>query len=128
MFAVTLTLFFSLTGESEPLRKTNVLQGVKTEGDLFELENLIYMGTSVISGSGVALVLRTGDGKQSLDTYMVTANVIDAFIATIMKQLNKRRPLNSFQRGVRNVTYMMIVFMLVMAPIVSLIVWVLELH
>ncbi len=43
----------------------------------------------------------------------------DAFIATIMKQLNNNRPLNSFQRGIRNVSYMMIAFMLVMVPIVS---------
>lgn len=46
--------------------------------------------------------------------------LLDAFIATIMKQLNKKRPLNAFQRGIRNVTYMMIAFMLVMVPIVSL--------
>jgi P-type Mg2+ transporter len=36
-----------------------------------------------------------------------------------MKELNKKRPLNSFQKGIRNVTYMMIAFMLVMVPIVS---------
>lgn len=77
------------------------------------------MGTSVISGSGVALVLNTGDGKRSPKANVVIANKTDAFIATIMKQLNKRRPLNSFQRGVRSVTYMMIIFMFVMVPIVS---------
>jgi Mg2+-importing ATPase len=93
----------SMTGESEPQRKGNALQHKKTEGALFELENIVFMGTSVISGSGVALVLRTGD---------------DAFLATIMKQLIKKRPLNAFQRGVRNVSYMMIAFMLVMVPIV----------
>ena len=30
---------------------------------IFELGNILFMGTSVVSGSGVALVLRTGDGK-----------------------------------------------------------------
>jgi P-type Mg2+ transporter len=104
------------------------LRGEKTEDELFELDNIIFMGTSVISGSGVALVLRTGDGKFSLQTHKAISNVADAFIATIMKQLNKRRPLNSFQRGVRNVTYMMIAFMLVMVPIVSLVVYFIELH
>lgn len=29
--------------------------------DLFELKNILLMGTSVISGSGKALVLKTGD-------------------------------------------------------------------
>jgi Mg2+-importing ATPase len=37
-----------------------------------------------------------------------------------MKQLNSKRPLNSFQRGIRHVTYMMIAFMLVLVPIVSI--------
>jgi P-type Mg2+ transporter len=94
------------------------LRQAKTEDNLFELENILFMGTSVISGSGVALVLRTGDGKLTLELNVVIANESDAFIATIMKQLNKRRPLNSFQRGVRNVTYMMLTFMFVMVPIV----------
>ena len=56
-------IFGSLTGESEPQRKTTGSQCEKIEGDLFELENILFMGTSVISGSGVAVVLRTGDGK-----------------------------------------------------------------
>ena len=86
---------------------------------LFELDNILFMGTSVISGSGVALVLRTGDGKSTLEIGSISmANEIDAFIATIMKQLNKKRPLNSFQRGIRNVSYMMIAFMMTMVPIV----------
>ena len=36
-----------------------------------------------------------------------------------MKELNKKRPINSFQKGIRNVSYMMIGFMMVMVPIVS---------
>ena len=94
----------SLTGESEPLRKTPSLIPEKISPGLFERENLLFMGTSVISGSGLALILTTGDG---------------AFIATIMKELNKKRPVNAFQKGVRHVSYLMIVFMLIMVPIVS---------
>lgn len=93
----------SLTGESEPLRKTPSLIPEKISPGLFERENLLFMGTSVISGSGLALILTTGDG---------------AFIATIMKELNKKRPVNAFQRGVRHVSYLMITFMLIMVPIV----------
>jgi Mg2+-importing ATPase len=93
----------SLSGESAAQRKIGSLQGEKKASSLLELENILFMGTSVISGSGVALVLRTGD---------------DAFIATIVKQLNKKRPLNSFQKGIRQVTYMMMAFMFVMVPLV----------
>lgn len=94
----------SLTGESEPLRKLPKATSEKFIPGLFDHANLMFMGTSVISGSGLALVLRTGD---------------EVFIATIMKELNKKRPVNAFQRGVRNVSYLMIAFMLVMVPIVS---------
>ncbi|KAF8849484.1 magnesium-translocating P-type ATPase [Acephala macrosclerotiorum] len=93
----------SLTGESEPQRKSALITVEKASIELFELENIILMGTSAISGSGVALVLRTGD---------------NAFLATIVKQLNQKRPINSFQLGIRNVSYMMIGFMIVMVPIV----------
>jgi Mg2+-importing ATPase len=96
-----------LTGESEGQFKTNEMPTDKKSGaSLFELNNILFMGTSIISGSGTALVLKTGD---------------DAFIATIMKQLNKRRPINAFQRGIRNVSWMMIGFMLVLVPIVLIV-------
>ena len=52
-------------------------------------------------------------------TLVIADDFADAFISTIIKQLNKRRPLNSFQRGIRNVTYILIAFMLVVVPIVS---------
>ncbi|KAI9826699.1 MAG: hypothetical protein M1826_006581 [Phylliscum demangeonii] len=78
----------SLTGESEPVRKRPSAEAAKEDASLFESENLVFMGTSVISGSGAVMVRSTGD---------------DAFIATVMKQVNKKRPLNSFQRGIRNV-------------------------
>ena len=63
LFVLMLLTVRSLTGESEPQRKTTASQGEKTGGALFELENILFMGTSVISGSGVALVLKTGDGE-----------------------------------------------------------------
>ena len=44
------------------MRKTPASQ-MEKEKPAFELGNILFMGTSVISGSGIALVLRTGDGK-----------------------------------------------------------------
>jgi P-type Mg2+ transporter len=93
----------SLTGESDTVRKSGYTQGEMGDGSLFELEHILFAGTSVISGSGLAIVLMTGD---------------DVFIASITKQINERRPMNAFERGIRNVSYMMIGFMLVMVSVV----------
>ncbi|KAM0273919.1 hypothetical protein ACHAQH_008123 [Verticillium albo-atrum] len=95
----------SLTGESMPVTKAPAtLVDEKTcDSSLFDLKNIAFMGSSVVSGNGVAVVIGTGDG---------------AFIASTMKQLAKKRDLNAFQRGIRNVSYMLIGFMLVMVPIV----------
>jgi Mg2+-importing ATPase len=96
----------SLTGESEPVSKTNRLMPSKSNEALFDLDNIAFMGTSVISGSATALVVATGD---------------NAFIASITKQLNKKRPISAFERGIRHITYMMMGFMIIMVTIVLVI-------
>lgn len=95
-----------LTGENEPVRKSANVQDERNNESIFELDNILFMGTNVVAGSAVALVLRTGDRT---------------FIATIVKEIQKRKPMNSFQRGIRNVSYMLLAFMLVMVPIVLVI-------
>lgn len=96
----------SLTGESEPVSKTNKLMPGKSNGALFDLDNIAFMGTSVISGCATALVVATGD---------------NAFIASITRLLNKRRPINAFESGIHHVSYMMMVFMIVMVTVVLVI-------
>ncbi|EEU35989.1 uncharacterized protein NECHADRAFT_49652 [Fusarium vanettenii 77-13-4] len=91
------------TGESEPVLKVTASNDLKEEFSLFDLGNLALMGTSVVSGHGAGLVLRTGD---------------DVLIATMTKEIEKKRQPNSFQKGIRNVTWMLIGFMVVMVPIV----------
>jgi Mg2+-importing ATPase len=58
-----LLISFSLTGENEPQRKGTSCPVVKTDSSILELDNILFMGTNVISGSGLAVVVRTGDGK-----------------------------------------------------------------
>jgi Mg2+-importing ATPase len=44
---------------------------------------------------------------------------LDVLIASMAKELEKRRGVNAFQKGIRNVTWMLIGFMAVMVPIAS---------
>jgi Mg2+-importing ATPase len=92
-----------LTGESEPQYKTSGLDIKISEEGLFDLPNIAYNGTSIVSGCGLGLVIATGDRT---------------LLATITKQLNKKRPISAFERGIRAVTYMLIAFMLVMVATV----------
>ncbi|CAH0051087.1 unnamed protein product, partial [Clonostachys solani] len=92
----------SWTGETDPVAKGALDLEIK-DAQIFDLANVIFMGTSVVSGNGLAVVLRTGN---------------DVLLADMAKQLEKRREPNNFQRGIRNVTWLLIAFMLVMVPIV----------
>ncbi|VUC24019.1 unnamed protein product [Clonostachys rosea] len=92
------------TGESEPVLKAAGYSDLKEGLSVFDLGNLALMGTSIVSGHGIGLVLRTGD---------------DVMMAAMVKEVEKKRQPNSFQKGIRAVTYMLIGFMLVMVPIVS---------
>jgi Mg2+-importing ATPase len=95
----------SMSGESVPVTKSprSAAMDEKHDGSLFDTTNIALMGSNVVSGRAVALVLRTGD---------------DCYIASIIKKLSAARGLNAFQKGIRDVSYMLVGFMLVMVPIV----------
>ena len=95
----------ALTGESLPVEK-HAVQREATENSL-ELENMAFMGTNVVSGSGSALVIATG------------ANTYFGQLAGRVTQAS-RAP-TQFQQGINRVSWVLIRFMLVMAPIVLLI-------
>lgn len=92
----------SLTGESEPVEKV----GAETLGEItspLDLSNLAFMGSNVISGSAVALVLAVGD---------------ETMFGAIAQQLQTRPTVTSFEKGVNSVSWVLIRFMLVMVPVV----------
>lgn len=56
------TKWSSLTGESEPQQKSSSCQITEASNNILELENVLLMATNAVSGSAIALVIKTGDG------------------------------------------------------------------
>ena len=93
----------ALTGESMPVEKFMV-QAKSNISDPLELENIGFMGTNVISGTAIAIVIATGK-------HTIFGSLADKVI--------KRAVVNtSFQNGINRVSWLLIYFMLVMSPIV----------
>lgn len=94
----------SLTGESEPIEKFAV--DIIEDTQPLESPNLVFMGTNVVSGSAMGVVIVTGD---------------DTMLGQIAKDLNKDRPITSFEKGVNDVSKVLIMFMMIMVPFIFLI-------
>ena len=93
----------AMTGESMPVEKFAVQRDAKAINPL-ELDNILFMGTNVVSGSAVAVVLATGNA-----TY---------FGALASRVTATDRAPTSFQTGVNKVSWLLIRFMFVMSPLV----------
>lgn len=93
----------AMTGESMPVEKFS-LQKNLGETSALELDNIVFMGTNIVSGSAQAVVLNTG-----IQTY---------FGALAHRVTANDRSTTAFQMGVNKVSWLLIRFMLVMAPVV----------
>ncbi|KAK9368839.1 hypothetical protein V1509DRAFT_32301 [Lipomyces kononenkoae] len=95
----------SLTGEFLPVEKTTIANDPQS---IFDLANVCFMSTSVVSGRGRAVIVATGQA-----TYMSTVN------AALNSGETQTR--NSFDVGVRKVAYLLLGFGIVMVPVVILV-------
>ncbi|PEW81934.1 magnesium-translocating P-type ATPase [Bacillus cereus] len=106
----------SLTGEALPVEKYEncyhtenkhmLPKNMKKNYNPLDMENLCFMGTNIVSGSAKAVVIST-----STDTYF----------GSLAKKVIGKRVETSFDKGVNKVSWLLITFMLIMAPIVLLI-------
>ncbi len=91
----------SLTGESEPAEK---MYHALPEAAKGVLKNMVYMGSTVVSGSATCLVVAVGNSTM---------------IGSIAKQLGTvEEEETSFEKGVNAVSTLLLRFMLVMVPFV----------
>ncbi|NMC00520.1 MAG: magnesium-translocating P-type ATPase, partial [Thermoanaerobaculaceae bacterium] len=95
----------ALTGESMPVEKTAFSQ--KDKVSPLELSNVVFLGTSVTSGSARGVVIHTG---------------VRTIFGAISERLTKKKEETSFDKGVKSFTYLMIRFMTIMVCLVFLIV------
>lgn len=97
----------SLTGESEPIEKYPGTPGRRNhKGSVVELDNICFMGSTVVSGSAVGIVFETGS---------------HTYLGTIAKSITGVRATTAFDKGISKVSFLLIRFMLVMVPFVFLV-------
>jgi Mg2+-importing ATPase len=95
----------ALTGEAMPLEKVAAAH-VGTAETPFDLPNICFMGSAVVSGIGCGIVVLTG-----------ARTAFGQVASTIAEQ----RVLTSFDKGITRFTWLMIGFIVVMAPLVFVI-------
>ena len=95
----------SLTGESLPVEKFDALE---TRDNVSPLEflNICFLGTSVESGTALALVIATG--KRT-------------YFGSMASSIAGQQVETSFDKGIKRFTWLMLRFMMVMVPLVFLI-------
>lgn len=95
-----------LTGESLPVEKMPEAIAEANQIPPIELKNMCFMGTNVVSGAASAVVINTGS---------------DTYFGSIGKSITGKSPETSFDLGIRNVSLLLIRFMLIMVPVIFLI-------
>lgn len=95
----------AFSGEAEAVEKFAVSQG--DESNILDFSTIGFMGTDVVSGVGFAVVIGIGD---------------DTFFGSIAEELiqSKAKP-TSFDKGVNDISWLLIRFMFIMVPLVFLI-------
>ena len=97
----------SLTGESDSVKKSVELENADDKVDnIAELDNICFMGTNVISGSAKGIVIKTGDST---------------YFGKIAHTISSGKEKTAFQKGIENISKLLIRFMLIMIPLVFII-------
>ena len=95
----------TLTGESMPVEKTDA-RDMRANASPIERTNTCFLGTSVESGSATAVIVATG---------------AQTYFGKMARSLAGQQVETAFDRGVKQFTWLMIRFMLVMVPLVFVI-------
>ena len=92
------------TGESKLIEK--LVDGDVKIKDLFNLKNICFMGSSVVSGRGLGLVFATG---------------FDTYLGKVGQEVNSKKELTNFDKGIKNISNLLIRYMVVVCLVVIVI-------
>lgn len=95
----------ALTGEAMPIEKDETILGELPKNPL-DMPNLCFLGTSVLNGTALAVILKTGD---------------HTYFGRVAKSIASRRPLTNFDIGINRVSWLLIRFIVVITLFVFLI-------
>ena len=96
----------ALTGESDSVKKSVESElSINDLDSIADLDTICFMGTNVISGSAKGVVIKTADST---------------YFGKIAHTLTQGKPKTAFQKGIENISRLLIKFMLVLIPIVFL--------
>lgn len=93
----------ALTGESNPVEKFSELKEYEV---ITDISNIGFMGTNIVSGSSKAVVLSTGN---------------NTYFGSMAKSLYSVNEKNSFEKGIDDITKILIRFMIILVPIVLIV-------
>lgn len=91
------------TGESVLVEKMTTTN--KTDG-IFDINNICLMGSSVVSGSGTAVVISTG---------------FSTYLGRMSKEIDTKKETTNFEKGMNNITKLLIKYMIIVSISVFLI-------
>ena len=85
----------SFTGENVPVEKTTSYQDTD---ELFNLSNICFMGSNVVSGSGTGVIIKTG---------------FDTYLGNMSKKVEKQKVKTDFEVGIDKITNLLIRYMVI---------------
>ena len=92
------------TGESILVEKNNKVNNNAKE--IFDINNICLMGTSVVSGRGEGIVINTG---------------FNTYLGKVGKEVNIKKEVTNFDKGIKNITKLLIRYMVVVCLVVIVI-------
>ena len=86
------------TGESVPVEK--IAESKDSKDEIFNISNICLMGSSVVSGSATGVVISTG---------------FSTYLGRMSKEVDTKKEATNFEKGMNNITKMLIKYMTVVS-------------